>query len=85
MLLDLGKPDSVYSIARIFGKDGHLNAGSIFAAVFFPIVILLSGLFVYIRYARAKQSKKRQRWSKAIGTYPLLSPCISLPFRVLRI
>ncbi|KAL7409555.1 hypothetical protein BDY24DRAFT_444846 [Mrakia frigida] len=29
-------------------------------AVFFPIVLLLAGIFVYVRWARAKQSKKRE-------------------------
>ncbi|KAL7412430.1 hypothetical protein BDY24DRAFT_105822 [Mrakia frigida] len=63
---DTAVVDSIYTTASILSSDGGLNAGSVFAAVFFPIVILLAGIFVYVRWARAKQSKKRERWSKAI-------------------
>lgn len=67
--------DPVYTTALILSKGG-LNAGSVFAAVFFPIIILLAGIFVYVRWARAKQAKKRQR------SVFLFFPFVSFRYRV---
>ncbi|CED84361.1 hypothetical protein [Phaffia rhodozyma] len=53
-------------VVKIGTGSGSLPAGSIFAAVFFPIVVIVAGIFIYVRWTRAKQAKKRQRWSQAI-------------------
>lgn len=42
-------------------SSGGLPAGSIFAAVFFPLAIIVGAVVLYVLYVRRKQSKKRQR------------------------
>jgi hypothetical protein len=60
-----GSPDP---IATVVTKEasGGLPAGSIFAAVVFPLAIIVGGVILYILYTRRKQSKKRQRYRPLI-------------------
>ncbi|KAL7414186.1 hypothetical protein BDY24DRAFT_414408 [Mrakia frigida] len=62
---DTAAVDSIVYDAASSGKSG-LPAGSVAAAALIPILVLLTGIFFYVRWIRAKQAKKRERWSQAI-------------------
>lgn len=65
-----------------------LPAGSIFAAVFFPVAAVAAVAVAYILWVRKKQAKKSKRWSAAVGqfhTSPLLrSSCAPVLTPLLR-
>jgi hypothetical protein len=44
-----------------------LPAGSIFAAVFFPVIAVAAAAVFYVLWVRKKQAKKSKRWSAAVG------------------
>lgn len=59
-------PDQIV-VTAASSKPKGLSPGSIFAATFFPIAIVIAGIFLYIWFARSKQAKKRQRFSVHVG------------------
>lgn len=50
-------------------KTDGLAAGSIFAAVFFPVAAVVAVGVAYILWVRRKQAKKSKRWSSAVGEF----------------
>jgi len=47
-------------------KPGGLSKGGLAAAVLFPILAVIAAVAVYVKWSRAKEVKKRQRWSQAV-------------------
>ncbi|QRV81268.1 hypothetical protein RhiJN_09283 [Ceratobasidium sp. AG-Ba] len=64
--IDTSTPDEVYQTVNNNFNGGGLNKGALAAAVIFPILAVAVALIVYVKFSRAKEAKKRHRWSQAM-------------------
>lgn len=63
---NISSPDPVYQTVNNNFNGGGLNKGALAAAVIFPLLAVGVALIIYVKFSRAKEAKKRQRWSQAI-------------------